>query len=357
MKNEDNFGDDCWLHAKEAARLVEERRKEVTHKYHKKAAKLQEEVEEDCEEKECKEVVVVLLGLPASGKSTLCRQLKERAVERGETVLTVDYDALIPLARQAKMVEEEGAWKKEREAIGQAVSSLLHQMHSNDISDTSSSMPYLSQLKESCLTLGKETKVTVLVDDNNYLSSMRKPWHRLARERSAGFCQIFVQASSEQAKAMNSMREAEERVPASVIDSMADRLEPPRPLVQAWEELSFTVSSVDAAPVNLDVVEAVVAAARRRPVPPLPDTKEEDERRDSDRQICSASMLHQADVKIRALVKDQISQLRKSGTDGAVLAAEAKRLGEIKVGLLERLRSGEAVLGEGGVEVLWREML
>ena len=244
MKNEDNFGDDCWLHAKEAARLVEERRKEVTHKYHKKAAKLQEEVEEDCEEKECKEVVVVLLGLPASGKSTLCRQLKERAVERGETVLTVDYDALIPLARQAKMVEEEGAWKKERETIGQAVSSLLHQMHSNDVSDTSSSMPYLSQLKESCLTLGKETKVTVLVDDNNYLSSMRKPWHRLARERSAGFCQIFVQTSSEQAKARNSMREAEERVPASVIDSMADRLEPPRPLVQAWEELSFTVSAM-----------------------------------------------------------------------------------------------------------------
>ena len=29
----------------------------------------------------------------------------------------------------------------------------------------------------------------------------------------------------------------------------------------------------DDAPVNLDVVEAVVAAARRRPVPPRPDTK------------------------------------------------------------------------------------
>lgn len=56
-------------------------------------------------------------------------------------------------------------------------------------------------------------------------------------------------------------------------------------------------------------------------------------------------------------MKDQISQHQKSGKDGAVLAAEAKRLGEIKVGLLERLRSGEAVLGEGGVEVLWREML
>ena len=237
--------DDCWLHAKEAARLVGERRKEVTHKYHKKAGKLQEEVEEDCDEDECSEVVVLLLGLPASGKSTLCKQLKKRAMDRGETVLSVDYDALIPLTRQAKMVEEEGAWKREREAILQAVASLLQQMHLSDIGDNSNSMPYLRQLKESCLTLGgKESKVTVLVDDNNYLSSMRKPWHRLARERSAGFCQIFVQTSTEQAKARNMKREAEERVPASVIDSMAERFEPPRPLVQAWEELSFTVPAM-----------------------------------------------------------------------------------------------------------------
>merc|ERR1719370_2591870 len=232
--------------------------------------------------------------------------------------------ALIPLARQAKMVEEEGAWKKERESILLAVASLLQQMHSSDISDAS--MPYLRQLKESCLEVGKESNVTVLVDDNNYLSSMRKPWHRLARERSAGFCQILVQTSTEQAKTRNSMREAEERVPAFVIDSMADRLEPPKPLVQAWEELSFTVSAMDNAPVNLDVVESVVAAARRRPVPSLPDTKEEDERRESDRKICSASTLHQADVAVRALVKDHISQLRKSGKDGTDLAAEAKRL-------------------------------
>lgn len=239
--------DDCWLYAKEAARLVKERRKEVTHKYHKKAANMKEEEVEDDDKDECSEVVVLLLGLPASGKSTLCRQLKARALDRGETVLTVDYDALIPLTRQAEMVEEEGAWKKEREAILLAVASLLQHMHSSgDISDDTS-MPYLRQLKGSCLTLGgKEGNkmTTVLVDDNNYLSSMRKPWHRLARERSAGFCQLFVQTSSEQAKARNSVRQAEERVPDSVIDSMADRFEPPRPLVQTWEELSFTVSAL-----------------------------------------------------------------------------------------------------------------
>merc|ERR1711872_3462 len=100
----------------------------------------------------------------------------------------------------------------------------------------------------------------------------------------------------EQAKHRNSMRKVASQVPSSVIDSMAERLEPPRPLVQPWEELSFTLNSVDGEPVNVEVVEAFLAAARKRPVQPLPDTKvqlggcrclksvvdqEEEERKDS----------------------------------------------------------------------------
>ena len=69
----------------------------------------------------------------------------------------------------------------------------------------------------------------------------------------------------------------------------------------------------DGEPVNVEVVEAVLAAARKRPVQPLSDTKvqlggcrclksvvdqEEEERKDSDRGICSASMLHQADIAV-----------------------------------------------------------
>ena len=242
---EEQFGVDCWLQAKEAARLVEERRKDVNHKYHKKSSTLKLEEDHD---QECSELIVVLLGLPGSGKSTLCSQLREKALERGETVLTVDYDELIPLAKQAKMVDEEGAWKREREAIGGAVSNLLENIDiggSNDVD-----VPYLSQLKETGLVSGNMAKVTILVDDNNYLSSMRKPWHKLARDRSAGFCQIFVQASTEQAKHRNSMRKVASQVPSSVIDSMAERLEPPRPLVQSWEELSFTLNSMVSAHLN-----------------------------------------------------------------------------------------------------------
>ena len=56
-------------------------------------------------------------------------------------------------------------------------------------------------------------------------------------------------------------------------------------------------------------------------------------------------------------MKGRIKDLRNSGKDGATIAAEAKRLGGLKTKLLEKLKSGEAVLGEEGVEVLWREIL
>ena len=56
-------------------------------------------------------------------------------------------------------------------------------------------------------------------------------------------------------------------------------------------------------------------------------------------------------------MKNRIKDLRNSGKDGATIAVEAKRLGGLKIELLEKLKSGEAVLGEGGVEVLWREIL
>ena len=46
------------------------------------------------------------------------------------------------------------------------------------------------------------------------------------------------------------MRKVASQVPSSVIDSMAERLEPPRPLVQSWEELFFTLNSVVSALLN-----------------------------------------------------------------------------------------------------------
>ena len=38
-----------------------------------------------------------------------------------------------------------------------------------------------------------------IVDDNNYYRSMRQEYHRLARDAGAGFCQLHVAMTAEQA--------------------------------------------------------------------------------------------------------------------------------------------------------------
>ena len=38
-----------------------------------------------------------------------------------------------------------------------------------------------------------------IVDDNNYYRSMRQEYHRLARDAGAGFCQLHVSMTVEQA--------------------------------------------------------------------------------------------------------------------------------------------------------------
>ena len=46
---------------------------------------------------------------------------------------------------------------------------------------------------------GESERILFIVDDNNYYRSMRQEYHRLARDAEAGFCQIHVAMTAEQA--------------------------------------------------------------------------------------------------------------------------------------------------------------
>ena len=46
---------------------------------------------------------------------------------------------------------------------------------------------------------GEAERVLFIVDDNNYYRSMRQEYHRLARDAKAGFCQLHVAMTAEQA--------------------------------------------------------------------------------------------------------------------------------------------------------------
>ena len=46
---------------------------------------------------------------------------------------------------------------------------------------------------------GESERILFIVDDNNYYRSMRQEYHRLARHAEAGFCQLHVAMTAEQA--------------------------------------------------------------------------------------------------------------------------------------------------------------
>merc|ERR1711909_93629 len=82
---------------------------------------------------------------------------------------------------------------------------------------------------------GDERKVLIIIDDNNYLRSMRYEYYQLARKFEAGFCQLLFQSTLEMALVRNSSRDAKHRIPEEVIRRMSEKLEAPDPLKNSWE--------------------------------------------------------------------------------------------------------------------------
>jgi tRNA uridine 5-carbamoylmethylation protein Kti12 len=160
-----------------------------------------------------------LIGLPGAGKTTFCRAYAQYLARKGSAVklVVVALDELIPLERQAAAVgDDQRTFKRWREQIAAAVdfhieratkessgllvsdaSSNKHKekaefeedldncansniKHSStvDVSDEECSLEHNEFLDK--ISLDTESgKILVIVDDNNYLRSMRYLYHQV----------------------------------------------------------------------------------------------------------------------------------------------------------------------------------
>jgi tRNA uridine 5-carbamoylmethylation protein Kti12 len=166
-----------------------------------------------------KEICIMsLIGLPGAGKTTFCRAYAQHLARKGSAVklVVVALDELIPLERQAAAVgDDQRTFKRWREQIAAAVdfhieratkessglsdaSSITQEaefeasradMDSSANSDVKPSSTVNVPNEESSLesnefldkiSLDTETgKILVIVDDNNYLRSMRYLYHQV----------------------------------------------------------------------------------------------------------------------------------------------------------------------------------
>ena len=179
--------------------------------------------------------LVALCGLPGAGKSTLARAMVAEAPPHA--VAHVEFDAF--LACGAWSPE---AWQQSRGAALDAVSDAL-----------------------------RGSASVVVVDDNNFYTSMRAELRRLAVTAGADYVLVWLCAPVDVALARNAQR-LKGSVPAHLVASMAARMDVPEDAdvrVDATETPESAARRVLAyEPVRSAVAEPRHATTRREPSEP-----------------------------------------------------------------------------------------
>ncbi|XP_023585807.1 L-seryl-tRNA(Sec) kinase [Trichechus manatus latirostris] len=301
----------------------------------------------------------VLCGLPAAGKSTFARALGHQLrQQQGWAIGIVAYDDVMPDAfldgASARPLPSQ--WKLLRQELLKYLDCFLMaavngcQMSAPPNRTEAMWEDFITCLKDqdlvssaaleaqSCYLLSKTAvsrSLFLVLDDNFYYQSMRYEVYQLARKYSLGFCQLFLDCPLETCLQRNDQRPR--ALPAETIHLMGRKIEKPNPEKNAWEHNSLTIQSpACSSEVSLEVTDLLLTALEN----PVKNVEDNWEQKETDRIICSASTLHQADQMLRRI----LSQTMKEAKDEQVLPYNLKLLAEelnkLKAEFLEDLRQG-----------------
>lgn len=279
--------------------------------------------------------VLVLSGLPGSGKTTLATRLKTRAVELEPTceVVHVCYDAYERAARaETTSSGEEGVgtfdpvvWKASRERAAEDVRRAIERANAKSASN------------DGALMSGKSTTL-VIVDDNMYYNGMRWKMFRDARDARACCATAHVVTRDvETTRVRNARRKGNEVVSDEVFNRMSHAFEAPVVTIPGDGAAfpAFVVETDDI--VDVDKVWTTILELWGPP-PPVPATEAEREaERETARTETANSALHALDVRARATVSAAVSTV--DSADSSRICLVAKRANDARRDLLRDARA------------------
>ncbi|KAK9817333.1 hypothetical protein WJX74_010665 [Apatococcus lobatus] len=259
--------------------------------------------------------LLLLCGLPASGKSTLSRALQDFCSQQEQhtrcQVLSTDN-------AQAELSGGEDfnakLWKAARRGVLQQTECLLR----------------------TAFGAATHTRLLLIVDDNMQYRSMRREFFQVARDARSAFVQLYISLPVELALKRNGQRTLQTRVPDAVIHRMAATLELPgapgsRAAWDAAAAIHIKAEDLEGkSEADLGAIAWRAVTAKWGHAPPLPPTA--DDARAGARSSAAASDKHQLDLACRRAISETMKTAEGHGASGQL----ALRLNAHRKQLLER---------------------
>ncbi|XP_070506754.1 L-seryl-tRNA(Sec) kinase [Chironomus tepperi] len=172
-------------------------------------------------------IIVSLIGIPASGKSTISMKIHKLSKENllNTNVIVLNFDKLIQIDFENIT---DGDYKKSREVCFNKIENLIGKLKTEMISNWMTIIAS-NELKipQNSISLSSENPMTLLIiDDNMYYRSMRQRTRQICRACDCKHFQIFMKSSLADAIARNSKRCS--NVGNAVIEKMFNDLEEPQ---------------------------------------------------------------------------------------------------------------------------------
>ena len=301
--------------------------------------------------------ILVLIGLPGCGKTTLANLLQDILTGRNEQhnviqtrgfslkdVLSVNvcFDLLIPDdGDRVTACERTETWKQQRFTVLQCVKHLLDNLRNKEskpFSTTGLDREMFDRFSQHIYQLDShacvpQNNTVIIIDDNMYYRSMRYEYCQLARENSVSFAEVYIQCSEMEALSNNAQRA--NRVKNEVIIGMAQKIEAPGE--ENWEKYSLTIKSGSVREAQtMGEIFNLITKAWDNPVEKVEVC--DPVMVQASRQACSESMIHQVDLILRQLVGKYMKELKAAKADKKVVA---QQVAEIKASITKDVETGK----------------
>lgn len=263
--------------------------------------------------------LVILIGLPGSGKSTLTSQLIERisSDQNNATAIKLSFDDLFESTfnkyNTYKTARKEFVTFVECCVAHLTISSPIPNGFNKFITVCNFSVQTNSFLNKSYY---------LFVDDNNYYRSMRYEYYKIAKKYETSFVQLFLHVDVDLAIKRDQKRQLP--VGKNVIEKMSQKLEGPSS-INKWEKNSVTLT-IDSVDENI-IIAFLYSSLENKLKKDIVDEKKPN---------LVQSDIHQFDVSLRKL----INSLVITATTPQQKARIADILNERRKKILEDTKNG-----------------